>query len=42
MTSGTNYAGARAATLSAAADLFGAGSAQQNTVAAAWSGVSVN
>ena len=42
MTSGTNYAGARAATLSAAGDLFGAGSVQQNTVAAAWSGVSVN
>ncbi len=42
MTSGTTYAGARAATLSAAGDLFGAGSVQQNTVAAAWSGVSVN
>ena len=42
MTSGTNYAGARAATMNAAGDLFGAGSVQQSTVAAAWSGVSVN
>jgi zinc metalloprotease ZmpA len=42
MTSNTNYAGARAATLSAAADLFGSGSAQYGTVAAAWSAVSVN
>lgn len=41
MTSGTTYAGARAATLQAAADLFGAGSAQAATVAAAWSAVSV-
>ncbi len=42
MTSGTNYAGARAATLSAATDLYGGGSAQYNAVAAAWSAVSVN
>ena len=42
MTSGTDYAGARAATLSAASDLHGAGSAQVNAVAAAWSAVSVN
>jgi Zn-dependent metalloprotease len=42
MTSSTNYAGARAATLSAAADLFGPGSAEVAAVAAAWSGVSVN
>ncbi len=42
MTSSTNYAGARAATLSAATDLFGASSTQRATVAAAWSAVSVN
>ncbi len=42
MTSSTNYAGARTATLNAAKDLYGAGSAQQNAVAAAWSAVSVN
>ena len=42
MTSSTNYAGARTATLNAARDLYGAGSAQQNAVAAAWSAVSVN
>ena len=42
MTSNTNYAGARAATLSAAADLYGAGSAQYNGVASAWSAVGVN
>ena len=41
MTSGTTYAGARTATLNAAGDLYGAGSVQQNTVAAAWSAVSV-
>ena len=41
MTSGTNYAGARTATLSAARDLFGDGSTQYNAVAAAWSAVSV-
>ncbi|MEH1058875.1 M4 family metallopeptidase [Micromonospora sp. CPCC 206171] len=42
MTSRTNYAGARTATLSAARDLYGAGSVEYNTVAAAWSAVSVN
>ena len=42
MTSGTNYAAARAATLSAATDLYGNGSSQYNAVAAAWSAVSVN
>ena len=39
MTSSTNYAGARAATLSAASDLYGAGSAQTSAVAAAWTAV---
>jgi len=42
MTSSTNYAGARAATLSAAADLFGAGSPEVNAVAAAWTAVNRN
>ena len=42
MMSNTNYADARVATLQAATDLYGAGSAQYNTVAAAWSAVSVN
>ncbi|SBT36971.1 M4 family metallopeptidase [Micromonospora auratinigra] len=42
MTSRTNYSAARTATLSAAKDLYGAGSAEYNTVAAAWSAVSVN
>jgi zinc metalloprotease ZmpA len=42
MTSNTNYAAARAATLSAAADLYGSGSTQYSKVAAAWSAVSVN
>ncbi|MCI4064998.1 M4 family metallopeptidase [Micromonospora sp. R77] len=42
MTSRTDYAGARTATLSAAKDLYGAGSVEYNTVAAAWSAVSVN
>jgi Zn-dependent metalloprotease len=42
MTSNTSYAGARTATLNAAADLYGAGSPQHNAVAAAWSAVSVN
>ncbi len=42
MTSGTTYAQARTATLNAASDLFGAGSTQRATVAAAWSAVSVN
>lgn len=41
MTSSTNYAGARTASLNAARDLFGAGSTQYATVAAAWSAVSV-
>ena len=42
MTSSTNYAGDRVASLNAAADLYGAGSTQYNAVAAAWSAVSVN
>jgi Zn-dependent metalloprotease len=42
MTTNTNYAGARAATLSAATDLFGATSTQYKAVAAAWAAVSVN
>lgn len=42
MTSSTNYAGARAATLSAAASLYGSGSAEYNAVAATWSAVNVN
>ena len=42
MTSSTTYAGARVATLNAARDLYGAGSATYNTVAAAWSAVSVS
>ncbi len=42
MTSSTNYAGARVATLNAAADLYGAGSTNHNAVAAAWSAVNVN
>jgi zinc metalloprotease ZmpA len=41
MTSSTNYAGARTATLNAARDLYGAGSTQHNAVATAWSAVSV-
>ncbi|MEU2223157.1 M4 family metallopeptidase [Streptomyces sp. NPDC018347] len=41
MTSSTNYKGARTATLSAARDLYGAGSAEYNAVAAAWSAVNV-
>lgn len=41
-TSGTTYPGARTATLNAAQDLYGAGSAEYNAVAAAWSAVSVN
>ncbi|MGW4892160.1 M4 family metallopeptidase [Kitasatospora sp. NPDC004240] len=41
-TSTTNFKGARTGTLSAAADLYGAGSAEYNAVAAAWSGVNVN
>ena len=35
-------AGARAATLSAAADLYGSGSSQYNGVASGWSAVGVN
>ncbi|MHC5906220.1 M4 family metallopeptidase [Streptomyces sp. S6] len=42
MTSSTNYAGARTATLNAARDLYGAGSAEYSAVAAAWSAVNVN
>ncbi len=41
MTSTTDYAGARAATISAANDLYGAGSAESAAVAATWSAVSV-
>ncbi len=40
-TSGTTYAQARTGTLNAAKDLYGQGSTQYNTVAAAWSAVSV-
>ncbi|MBB2487996.1 M4 family metallopeptidase [Mitsuaria sp. WAJ17] len=42
MTSSTNYAGARAATIAAANELYGAGSTQANAVAAAWTAVNVN
>ena len=42
MTSNTSYAGARAATLQAASDLYGPGSSQYNGVASAWSAVGVN
>ncbi|MFJ2732682.1 M4 family metallopeptidase [Streptomyces sp. NPDC087317] len=42
MTSSTKYAGARTATLSAAKDLYGAGSTEYNAVAAAWSAVNVS
>jgi Zn-dependent metalloprotease len=41
MTSATKYAGARAATLSAAADLYGATSTEYATVALAWKAVNV-
>jgi Zn-dependent metalloprotease len=41
-TSSTTYAGARTATLQAAADLYGAGSPEQGAVAAAWSAVAVS
>ncbi|MFP8885981.1 M4 family metallopeptidase [Streptomyces mangrovi] len=41
MTSTTNYAGARTATLSAAADLFGTDSVQHKAVAHAWAAVNV-
>src|SRR6476661_8151528 len=42
MTSSTDYKGARTATLNAARDLYGTGSTQYNTVAAAWSAVAVS
>jgi Zn-dependent metalloprotease len=42
MTSSTNYAGARTATINAANDLYGAGSAESAAVASTWSAVSVN
>ncbi len=42
MTSNTNYAGARVATVNAATDLYGASSAEVAAVKAAWSAVSVN
>jgi len=42
MTSSTSYAAARAATLNAARDLFGATSAQSAAVAAAWTAVGRN
>jgi Zn-dependent metalloprotease len=38
----TTYKGARAASLNAARDLYGAGSAEYGAVAAAWSAVNVN
>ncbi|WP_143666674.1 M4 family metallopeptidase, partial [Streptomyces reticuliscabiei] len=41
MTSSTNYAGARTATLNAARDLYGTGSTEYAAVGAAWSAVSV-
>ncbi|MER6025364.1 M4 family metallopeptidase [Streptomyces sp. NPDC001851] len=41
MTSTTDYSGARAATLSAASDLYGASSTEYKTVAATWSAVNV-
>jgi len=41
MTSSTNYAGARVASLNAARDLYGTGSTQYNAVNAAWAAVSV-
>ncbi|KOV98540.1 peptidase [Streptomyces sp. NRRL B-1140] len=41
MTSSTDYAAARTATLSAAKDLYGADSTQQKAVAAAWKAVAV-
>ncbi|MFE6840501.1 M4 family metallopeptidase, partial [Streptomyces sp. NPDC057705] len=42
MTSTTNYAGARTATLQATADLYGSTSAEYQQVAAAWKAVNVN
>ncbi|WP_328338379.1 M4 family metallopeptidase [Streptomyces violaceus] len=41
MTSSTDYAAARKATLNAARDLYGSGSTEQKAVAAAWSAVDV-
>jgi zinc metalloprotease ZmpA len=41
MTSTTNYKGARTATLNAARDLYGAGSAEYNAVNATWAAVNV-
>ncbi|KUN91637.1 M4 family metallopeptidase [Streptomyces caeruleatus] len=41
MTSSTNYAGARASMLSAAKDLYGAGSVEYGAVGAAWKAVNV-
>jgi Zn-dependent metalloprotease len=41
-TSSTSYPQARAATLAAAAELYGAGSPEQNAVARAWSAANVN
>ena len=42
MTSSTNFAGARTATLNAAAALYGSGSTNYNAVARAWSACGVN
>ena len=42
MTSTTKYAGARTATLSAAADLYGSTSTEYQTVNAAWKAINVN
>jgi Zn-dependent metalloprotease len=42
MTSNTNYAGARVATINAAKDLYGASSPEAAAVAATWSAVNVN
>ena len=42
MVSSTNYAGARTATINAATEIYGAGSAEVNAVKAAWSAVNVN
>jgi Zn-dependent metalloprotease len=42
MTSSTDYAGARAATISAATDLYGSASAELASVKAAWSAINVN
>ena len=42
MTSSTTYAGARTATINAANDLYGAGSAEAAAVAAAWTAVGRN